>query len=332
MTKFDSIDSSDSNKTGEKKYTLNISGAVKNIEINPNSNLTVKSYYMNKDISDKSQRVAPFAIEKNYGHGKIILVNAFGYFDAIFGNSLSSANTTDNNKNQYFATLSKIAPIIGLPEDNLYVEKNSPQIPSSIGSRIVGDLQIFPWQTITINSSSVMFPDSHSIGIKPVSYNLTANLLSISKNPLQKISITSHKVFNNTFTTNNTDDNSNLMVKKTSNNSNQNSYNIKNVIIKDLMLYGGSFEILIKVTNSSTPLYLPTSSSHNDYIEMSIPNGFDLTIKFPDNNSSYAQLDILKKGDEKNSFQRIKLSGHDHDNTAGSNSTRTAPPLTQCEN
>ena len=91
LTKFDSISLVNSNKIGEKKYSLNVSGVTKNIEVNPNSNLTVKSYYMNKDKSDKSQRVAPFAIEKNYGHGKIIFVNAIGYFDAIFGNSLTLA-------------------------------------------------------------------------------------------------------------------------------------------------------------------------------------------------------------------------------------------------
>ena len=217
LTKFDSIDSSDSNKIGEKKYSLNISGIAKNIEIDPNINLTVKSYYMNKDKSDNSQRVAPFAIEKNYGHGKIIFVNAIGYFDAIRANSLGRYNTNDSDKNQYFATLSKVAPIIGIPEDDLYTEKNSTHNPSLRTTGIIGDIKIFPRQDIMINSSSVMFPDSHSIGIKPVSYNLTANLLSISTNPLQNISITSHKVSNNTFTANNTDNNSKLTVKKTSN-------------------------------------------------------------------------------------------------------------------
>ena len=320
LTKFDSIDSSDSNKIGEKKYSLNISGIAKNIEIDPNINLTVKSYYMNKDKSDNSQRVAPFAIEKNYGHGKIIFVNAIGYFDAIRANSLGRYNTNDSDKNRYFATLSKVAPIIGIPEDDLYTEKNSTHNPSLRTTGIIGDIKIFPRQDIMINSSSVMFPDSHSIGIKPVSYNLTANLLSISKNPLQNISITSHKVSNNTFTANNTDNNSKLTVDETSN-GNQSSYSFRKVTIKDLKLYGGPFEIIINVINNSNPLILPTTSSYNDYIAMSIRRGFDLTINFPDNNSSYAQLDISEKGNEKDSFQRIKLSSYKHDNTAGSNNT-----------
>jgi len=320
LTKFDSIDSSDSNKIGEKKYSLNISGIAKNIEIDPNINLTVKSYYMNKDKSDNSQRVAPFAIEKNYGHGKIIFVNAIGYFDAIRANSLGRYNTNDSDKNRYFATLSKVAPIIGIPEDDLYTEKNSTHNLSLRTTGIIGDIKIFPRQDIMINSSSVMFPDSHSIGIKPVSYNLTANLLSISKNPLQNISITSHKVSNNTFTANNTDNNSKLTVDETSN-GNQSSYSFRKVTIKDLKLYGGPFEIIINVINNSNPLILPTTSSYNDYIAMSIRRGFDLTINFPDNNSSYAQLDISEKGNEKDSFQRIKLSSYKHDNTAGSNNT-----------
>jgi hypothetical protein len=53
---------------------------------------------------------------------------------------------------------------------------------------------------------------------------------------------------------------------------------------------------------------------------MSIPKGFDMTVKFPDSNSTYAQLDMIKKN-EKNSFQRLKVSGFNNDSNGNGNST-----------
>jgi hypothetical protein len=320
LTKFDRISPSNSNKIGDEKYSLNVSGIARSIEINPNSNLTVKSYYMNKDKNDKYQKVAPFAIEKNYGHGngKIIFANVIGYFDSIFGNSFTSDVTSGSNKNQFFATLSKAAPLVGIPEDNLYVEKNSSQIPSRQTIRILGDIKILPQQTIMINTSSILFPDSNSSDINRTSYNLTAGAGYVSATPFQNISLTSQKILDDTHTAIDNNDNSNSMLKKISNDTH--SYSFKKVIIRDLKLYGGPFEIVLNVTNSSRTLNLPTSSSYNDYIEMSIPRGFDMTIKVPNNNSSYAQLDTLK-GDEKSTFQRIKVSGYSHDNNGSSKNT-----------
>jgi hypothetical protein len=321
FTNFNSIESHNSGNTGEKKYGINISGTARDIEINSHNNLTVKSYYVNKVNTDKNQNVAPFVIEKNYGNGKIIFVNVIGYFDAIFGKSFLVNNTDYSDKNEYFETLSNISHIIGIPENDLYVEKNLAQIPSLRTFRIIGDVKIYPGQTITINSSSLLFPEGNVSDINPASYNLTADAVNVSINPAQKISVTNYKAFNNVFTANHIDESSKFKVENMENDSNQNRYNFKKVTIKDLKLYSGPFEIVVNVTNSTRPLYLPTSASYNDYIAMSIPRGFDLIIKFPYSNSSYAQLDISKKGDEKNSFQRIKVSDYNYDFQPDGNST-----------
>ena len=127
-----------------------------------------------------------------------------------------------------------------------------------------------------------------------VSKYLNNKVISILMNEWD-YSFTNHRIFNNTITSDVTDDKFNSIVKKTANDSNHNNYNFKKVIIKDLKLYGGPYEVIINVTNSSRPLYLPTSSSYNDYIAMSIPKGFDMIVKFSDSSSTYAQLDIIKK-------------------------------------
>jgi hypothetical protein len=52
----------------------------------------------------------------------------------------------------------------------------------------------------------------------------------------------------------------------------------KNVLIKDIQL-SGKYQVII---NSSGQLYLPSSLSQYDYISMSIPSGFNMTLKvFP---------------------------------------------------
>jgi len=81
------------------------------------------------------------------------------------------------------------------------------------------------------------------------------------------------------------------------------------MIIKNLKLYGGPFEIAINLTNSTRPVYFPITSSYDDYVAMSIPRDFDVSIKFIQSNSTYAQLDMLDEN-EKNAFKRIKVFGH----------------------
>ena len=319
LTKFTSIETNNSAKTSEKN-SINVSGIARSLEIYPNSNLTIKSYYMDRGNGNKSQNVAPFVIEKNYGNGTIIFVNAIGYFDSIFGKLYFSGNNSVNIKDPYFATLSKVAPMIGIPDDNQYVDKKSHPITIYSSSRIVGDIRISPEQTIIINSSYLLFPDSSIGGKNLASYNISASNVSVSAGHSQQISLTNLRLFNNNNPSNLTSNNLSPIPKKTGNDIASNDYNFKKVMVKDLELYGGPFEIIINVTNSTRPVYLPTSSSNNDYISMSIPKGFDMAIKFSGSNSTYALLDMIKKN-EKNSFQRIKVSGYNNDTDNSNNSS-----------
>jgi len=303
MTKFTGIETNNLAKTVNKNI-LNVSGIARSLEFYPNSNLTVKSYYVDKSNDNKSQNVAPFVIEKNYGKGKITFVNAIGYFDSIFGKSYSNGNYTLGNKTPYFASLSQVAPFMGMPHDTLDVEKRASQTRLPSMTRIIGDVRISPGQDIIINSSNVVLLDSNNRSKTAASYNLSADDVSVSANESKQISLTNYKLTNN---------------KTTNVIGTHNNYYFKKALIKDLDLYGGPFQIIINVTNSTRPLYLPTTSSYNDYIAMSIPKGFDMTVKFSGNNSTYAQLDLMKKND-KNSFQRIKVSGYNTDDD-GNNTT-----------
>jgi hypothetical protein len=210
--------------------------------------------------------------------------------------------------------------MIGIPDDNQYVDKKSHPITIHSTSRIVGDIRISPEQTIIINSSYLLFPDSSIGGKNLASYNISASNVSVSAGHSQQISLTNHRLFNNYNPSNLTSNNLSPIPKKTGNDIASNDYNFKKVKVKDLELYGGPFEIIINVTNSTRPVYLPTSSSINDYISMSIPKGFDMSIKFSGSNSTYALLDMIKKN-EKNSFQRIKVSGYNNDTNDNSNSS-----------
>jgi hypothetical protein len=320
LTKFTSIGTYNSSDTGEKKYSLNISGIARNLEFISSDNLVVKSYYVNKDNRNGDQNAAPFVIEKSYGNGKIIFVNAIGYFDAILEKSVSTKRGI-SNENPYFVTLSKIAPMIGIPNDTRYVEKNSHPITFSKLAGIIGDLKIFSRQTIVINSSYLLLPGSG--GDANPRYNLTAKDVSVSITPHQKVSLTNltnHSLFNKMITTNSTGSNFNSMVEGTGNGGNYSNYNFANVIMRNLRLYGGPFQLVITVYNSTVPVYLPTSSSYNDYIAMAIPKSFDMAIKFSGNNSTYVQLDMIKMNEE-NSLQRIKVSGYNSGSYDGNNST-----------
>jgi hypothetical protein len=318
LTKFNAIETSHPGEIGGKKYSLNVSGMARNIEFDSSSNSSVQSYYVNSDKGYNNQQVAPFVIEKNYGNGRILYVNAIGYFDSIIGTLGTHLSNDYRGENEYLATLSKVAQLIGIRETNQYVENKSRPSTLYPTSRIVGDLQIFPNQIITVNSSSLLLPDSNSSNSKPASYNLSAGAVSVSTSPLQKLSLTKHRLINDTIISDVTDDSKE---KKTRGKSNNTHYDFKRILIRDLKLYGGPFEIILNVTNSTRPIYLPTSSSHNDYISMSIPKGFDMTVKFPDNNSTSAQFDIIKKKADKNSFQRIKISGYNNYYSNSSNNT-----------
>jgi hypothetical protein len=337
LTKFDGIESYDPNSDGKKKNNLYISGVARNIGISPQTDLTVKSFYTSKDDNIQSKQVAPLGIEKNYGKGKIIFVNLGGYFHATFDKSPSTGNSV-SNENPNFASMSKFAHFIGIPDDNRYVKNDSDTITFSTLAGIIGDLRIFSRQTVMINGSSLLLSESIINDKNPQSYNLTVKSLSVLTNPFQTISVTKHNSSNDAVNVNLTDSNfiantgqnvTHNNINYVSNNSSYphyNNYDFKNVIIKDLKLYGGPFQVIIKIDNSSDSVYLPVSSTYNDYFAMSIPKGVDIIIKFPDNNLTHVQLEMMEKK-KQNSFQTLRISGNNNNNDYNNRSNNTGQIL-----
>jgi len=133
--------------------TLKVSGVVSTVKSDiPNA--TVKSFY----FYDK-QKVAPFIIEKSYGDngGRIVFVNAAGYFDAIF-----------NSPQDYFSTLAKMLPFIDLNATG-YRKESSSLTSDIVGARFFDKLKISG--KAIINSSSLLLPDQ--------SYLLHVNNISV---------------------------------------------------------------------------------------------------------------------------------------------------------
>ena len=312
LTNFNGIETNSSENGEQKKYIMNVTGVVRSIDINSYDNLTIKSYYVNKDNREKYQNVVPFVIEKKYGNGKIIFVNAKGYFDSIFGTSFSNDKMPDIVNGRYFTNLSEINSLIGIPIDSHNNENKTHAITLSSMSKIIGDLKLNPMQTIIINGSALLFPDStnDSNKISIASYNLTANRVSVWSSNSQQLSLKNESLVNtiSTKTSVHNSSDSNGVENNSSTDVVDNSYHFEDMIIKNLKLYGGPFEIAINLTNSTRPVYFPITSSYDDYVGMSIPRDFDVSIKFKQSNSTYAQLDMLDEN-KKNAFRTIKVFG-----------------------
>jgi hypothetical protein len=317
LTKFSNILGSDavntSANTKGKKNNLNVSGTTWDVKPDFSPNMSMKSFYRDNDSINKNHKVAPFMIEKYYGKGKIIFVNTLGYFDSIFPKSFHSYKNIDNIKNQRFTDLSKLFPLIGVPENNDKGNKNKTTHPITglPATRILGDLKISPQQTIIINSSSLLLPHSNNSNLSLDSYNLTAKEVSISS-PLRIANL--HKLSDNGFTDAVRDENHSILEKNQGQNPHYN-YKLNKVIMKDLKIYGGPYEVIINSTNSSRSLYLPASTSYHDYVGISIPKGFDMTIRILDNNSSYAEFQLVTIDGGKNSSSKwIRVPGNNYSN------------------
>jgi hypothetical protein len=301
-TEFNSIvsylpEESESKVPGKYPINTEISGVTRHIGYKKSPDVTVKSFYLDKIDNDnnRNQTVAvPFAIEKNYGNGKIFFVNAAGYFESIFDKSSA------NNNHQDFLTLSNIPDLIGLNVRDKEFIKNS-LAPDTITAvpQIIGDLKIsVPIHTTTvINSSSLLLNDEFFN-----SYNLSAKDIFISSPKIISISNDKESTANELI-----DDSFNSQTEK------RGSNNFKNVLIKNLKLYG-EYEVIVNSTGR--PLRLPTASSQDDYIGINIRSGFDITIKLSDSKSAYAEFDIITKDEDnirKYSTQTVRVFGSNDD-------------------
>jgi hypothetical protein len=311
LTKFDNVTKSPySSTTREIKDITNMAGITHKIEPTDTENITIHSSFTNNNSLNKNQIVAPLVLEKKYGNGKIIFVNMVGHYNSTIDKFLPLNQPQNKDKNLDLMKLPNFLPLIGLWEDtnNHSNITNSHAITSVPLTRIIGDLNISPDQNVMINSSSISFPQSNNINKFLNSYNLTSKKVTIS-NPL-RISILD-KQSNHTYETTATYEPQILQE------GNNDIYNIKfnNVIIKDFRIYGGPYQFIINSINSSHSLHLPASSSYRNYIGISIPKGFDMTIRLFGGNTSYFEGELITMDDYKKYIVRIYGNTNDYDNT-----------------
>ena len=121
------------------RYSVNLSGTTPIIETT-SPEVAIKSYYQMDN-----QKVSPFVMEKNYGKGKIIFVNAAGFFDAV-----------SREPEKYFSRLGDIPLLAGMDPDNNNKYKTNTKLTSSPPTYNLGKLRITG--TATINNSSLLLP------------------------------------------------------------------------------------------------------------------------------------------------------------------------------
>jgi hypothetical protein len=316
--------------------SINISGTVDQILYAPNStndgNISVSSYYTIENNSNNYKTenaiVAPFTIEKKYGHGKITYVNANGYFHAIFNqisftNNISSEKYQSSNKNHYFSTLANMTDIM-IPdlakEDRQFSgDFLSPGVTSGENSRaqkirqIFDNIQISTGYQARINSSSLLLPIINNSNGDLVATGVTfasapsGNILASASNSPNK-NVTTYELKNS-----DTVDRS----LRSSNNSDENSNNeisLKDAKIRNLKLYG-SYEVVVE-SNAGSKIVFPALPSFSDYVAINFPEDFDMTIKLSDSKPSYAEFEIIDNNDSKGSFvndtsHRLRIYGDD---------------------
>ena len=203
---------------------LNVSGTLKDIKIKPSPELNVIASYRNNDSRD----IVPFAIEKHVSDkGRIIYINAVGYFDAIF-----------TNPKKYFLSLGNFSGLFELDPNRTMGKRNV----SEPIKRFIGDVRMVG--KISTNASSFSMDSNSS------SSDVSVKNISIS------------------------DRYGNL--KK----------HFENLSIIDIKP-SGRHELLI---NSTGKIMLPSTDSQHDYVEMSLPNNFNMTIKLLNDKNTYLEI------------------------------------------
>jgi len=199
-----------------------------------------------------NNEVAPFALEKKYGAGKIILINSGGYFRTIV-----------SSPGQYFQTLAEIPSLIDLDtvlrHNNKLVSDNTltPNVTSI--AQVVGDLKVSGHSLINSSSlslftnetsDSVYSFDNDQFHVQSILFPSTSNGGGRSDKQSDIL------------------DTKYILQSK--------NHRLSNATIRDLRVEG-EYEAIIASNNS---LVWPTMlASHYDYIATSIPAGFNLIIK-----------------------------------------------------
>src|SRR6185503_4809651 len=152
---------------------INISGIATDIKFSNNLDIDIKSYYVDVDKSSY-KIIAPFAIEKKYGQGKIVLVNIAGYFDSLY-----------KSNNQVFETIGSIPNMIGLESVVNHITPSKDSIFAN--SKIIGDMKISNYTGISVKSNSLLFDSigggsSHTLTVRNISTSPLVRIESSSGN------------------------------------------------------------------------------------------------------------------------------------------------------
>jgi hypothetical protein len=253
--KIEQIAADISNKTKKPEASqiqyLNVSGVVQDIKIKNGSLLSPDFKVISSYMRDNNE-VAPFALEKKYGAGKIILINSGGYFRTIV-----------SSPGQYFQTLAEIPSLIDLDtvlrHNNKLVSDNTltPNVTSI--AQVVGDLKVSGHSLINSSSlslftnetsDSVYSFDNDQFHVQSILFPSTSNGGGRSDKQSDIL------------------DTKYILQSK--------NHRLSNATIRDLRVEG-EYEAIIASNNS---LVWPTMlASHYDYIATSIPAGFNLIIK-----------------------------------------------------
>jgi hypothetical protein len=127
---------------------LNISGMERNAEVEPSSDTKTLASYRN----NVNGVIAPFVIEKDFPNGgKIILVNAKGYYDTIYA-----------NPKKYFLILQNLTGLLSINPDRTFV----PQEKIEPTKRFIGDMEISGESSINSSSFSLVDGSSNSANLK----------------------------------------------------------------------------------------------------------------------------------------------------------------------
>jgi hypothetical protein len=265
-----------SNKTRlSQQHFINISGLATKIDFGNSSDIYVKSYYANVNRDNNTYTIAPFAIEKKYGEGKIVLVNVAGYFDSIF-----------KSKNQDFNTFVYIPKLIGLNSDK-YQNRYPEEITTAAQDRIADEMKILNYTGIEVKSNSLLL---NRMNGKSPSFNLT----------LSKISTSPHM----TIKVNGSNYSSDSQDKYFNENSKLEQNTVSNITIRDLKLYG-PYQVIINSTAKLVDLF--PASSYYDYLALGIPAGFDTILKLYD--GAYAEFTVISCSNNSYCQQTIRVSG-----------------------
>jgi hypothetical protein len=259
-TEFDKIVGKAQIQNREQESSLKISGITKDIRFQVSPDVKVLSSY--ESNSDRTN--APFAIEKDYQvgdrKGRIIFVNAAAYFEAI-----------SKSPGRYFSSLSTIPHLIGLPaEKDASTTFNNPP-DSLITARYIGNLTV-SGRTM-INSTSFSFFDPSTVGF----YDFITQGASVSsiQQPQKKKNIEGDNDKNNNNNATGLNDNKKRQQLQQQHLQYINRDSSENIQIKDFKV-SGPYKVII---NSTGQVYLPSWSSYHDYISVSIPTGFNMTLQ-----------------------------------------------------